>query len=237
MTPHQPSSTQRYDRRVITTPIDPPPHPDFDAIAIDLCRLADITEHPLQCTAALDDDEITEADAFHQDLHRAWFIKRRWLRKCAIAECCDINIESIRIEHNELGRPLITAPSNAARLTLSTSHSMGLAAVALAPGLEFGIDIEFLEPEYATPAAARVFMHPDELDTWRTLRDTDRVAAFFDTWTRKEALLKAHGTGFKIDPPLVNVSATHVDLEGVTYHIQSISELPDGWVGAVAVQT
>jgi 4'-phosphopantetheinyl transferase len=76
--------------------------------------------------------------------------------------------------------------------------------VAIADG-SVGCD---LEPPRDLPdlaGMARMVMAPAELADWLPLEGDARVRAFYRAWTRKEALLKARGDGFRADPRGVEV--------------------------------
>ena len=82
---------------------------------------------------------------------------------------------------------------------LSISRSDGRTAVALADGRPVGVDIERLRAIDWQPMLAMVCSDA-ERDAMRALAGSapDRgLAAFFELWTIKEAVLKAAGTGLR----------------------------------------
>jgi len=54
----------------------------------------------------------------------------------------------------------------------------------------------------------------------------DRFEGFFNLWTRKEAVLKAIGTGFHTPLNSVDVVEDVVGYDGITYHIQPVGIAP-----------
>jgi 4'-phosphopantetheinyl transferase len=64
-----------------------------------------------------------------------------------------------------------------------------------------------------------------------------RTDAFFACWTRKEALLKAHGTGFIRPPQSVHVGlgADDVAADFTGWSVVEI-QLPSGYAGAIAAE-
>ena len=129
-------------------------------------------------------------------------------------------------------------PSRGAGLSLSLSRSRGwalLAAGARGPGETVGIDLEHrsgvgfpgFDDVVLTPAELRLLaaLSPDRADLWRTA-----------VWARKEALLKARGTGLRLDPSSVEAfppptgGAVVVELDTVALG------LPEGFAAALAVQ-
>ena len=121
-------------------------------------------------------------------------------------------------------------------LSLSRSHGWALLAAgpAGAAGLMVGIDLEHssgvvfpgFDDVALTPAERRQLstLAPDQMTLWRTA-----------AWARKEALLKARGTGLRVEPSSVEAYAEPrdgtmlVDLDTVALG------LPAGFASALAV--
>ena len=90
-----------------------------------------------------------------------------------------------RLDPNARGAPRLLAP--AAGLFLSVSARGALAALAIGP-TPIGVDIE---PDVAQTAPLLDVLHP---------REREGGAPFLALWTAKEAVVKALGAGFNIDP-------------------------------------
>ncbi|MEL0028499.1 MAG: 4'-phosphopantetheinyl transferase superfamily protein, partial [Perlucidibaca sp.] len=84
-------------------------------------------------------------------------------------------------------------------LSFNYSHSRHWLALAWSrePG-EIGVDIEDLGRGQSFEALARRYFHADELTTWLAAPADQREAVWLRTWTRKEAVLKAHGLGLRL---------------------------------------
>ncbi len=96
------------------------------------------------------------------------------------------------------GRPVL-APVNGTRLPwVSISRTRDLTVVALSDAGPIGVDVECV-PDNADPALARVALHPMER--------VDGSLEEMRTWVRKESLLKAMGTGLRIDPSTIRLSS------------------------------
>jgi 4'-phosphopantetheinyl transferase len=80
-------------------------------------------------------------------------------------------------------------------LCFNLSHPQGVALYAIARGREVGIDIERRREDFASLAVAERFFSPDEVTMLKSLAPDLRTSAFFNCWTRKEALIKALGEG------------------------------------------
>ncbi len=89
------------------------------------------------------------------------------------------------------GRPVLAAPYAALQFSLSHSGSMVLIAVSTA---RVGADVQRI-PSAGTVAACTRALHPEEQRELAARAGADRCRAFARIWTRKEAYLKALGTG------------------------------------------
>lgn len=120
---------------------------------------------------------------------------RRGLARTILAKQLGLEPESVRIDHEPGGRPLIAAPDGDG-LHISLATRAGLVALALAHA-RVGVDVEQVEPDRQPPFAA---LHPCEQAMLRALPPPDRPLAFARLWSAKEAYVKALGTGF-LRPP------------------------------------
>lgn len=82
-----------------------------------------------------------------------------------------------------------------AGLQFNLSHSRGGAVVALAHGIELGVDLERAGRRRPHAELARRFFCAAEAQHIESLPDAAREAAFLRLWTAKEAVLKAIGRG------------------------------------------
>jgi 4'-phosphopantetheinyl transferase len=127
-------------------------------------------------------------------------------------------------------------------LHFNLSHSSALGALAVAR-TSVGVDIECASDafdEKTLDSLAPHVMSGPELAEFCSLQPEGRIGAFFDLWTRKEALLKAAGVGMTIEPTLLNIGVgvnrefrTEI-LAGKTYSYSRFSLRPN-FYGAVAL--
>ena len=95
------------------------------------------------------------------------------------------------------GRPYVVPWSPVAPPGVSLSRTDGFAVVAVAAGRSIGVDVERVEA-FHDVGVAGVLLHRGER--------ADRPESLARTWVRKEALLKAAGSGLATDPATVWVS-------------------------------
>ena len=98
----------------------------------------------------------------------------------------------VRFVYGEHGKPML-AEQTEPGFNLSHSESKGLAAVSR--GARVGVDIEFAREGRAFTDIADRFFSQAESAELRALPPEARPTAFYRAWTRKEAYLKAWGTG------------------------------------------
>jgi 4'-phosphopantetheinyl transferase len=102
--------------------------------------------------------------------------------------------------YGEQGKPALASgpTSEPGPLAFNLSHSGDVALVAVAwgrPELQLGVDVEHARLGREFASIAKSFFAPDEVAVFRALADDEQPPAFYRAWTRKEAYLKAIGTG------------------------------------------
>ncbi len=81
----------------------------------------------------------------------------------------------------------------------NVSHSGGMVLIALSRTGSVGVDVEYMDPTVETIDVARAAFHPDDLrriESAGTAHET--LLAFYDCWTRREAVAKADGRGLTL---------------------------------------
>ena len=134
----------------------------------------------------LSTDERERAARLRHPLHRQRFVLAHAFLRRTLGERLGRHPAKLMFDHGPAGKPLLDD------LYFNLSHSGDLAAVALSTRLPVGVDIEALQPIDAQ-SLARVHFTPSEAALLADL--TDPLPAFYRLWTRKEAVLKAHGLG------------------------------------------
>ena len=93
------------------------------------------------------------------------------------------------------GKPKLGAPQTESRVAFNLSHSHGVALLAVAHFREVGIDVEFVNADFAFDEVAERFFTAGEVAALRALPAHLRRQAFYKCWTSKEGFLKAKGIG------------------------------------------
>lgn len=91
----------------------------------------------------------------------------------------------------------------------SLSHSGDRVVVAVTPGPAVGVDVELVQPLRDLDSLTGTVLAPSERAALDGMAHEQRTHAFFVTWTRKEALLKATGDGLGLGADQVVFGAAY----------------------------
>ena len=118
-------------------------------------------------------------------------IASRGTLRLLLAHYVSADPRDLRLVYGEQGKPYL-AGSN---LRFNLSHTRTLALFAFAREINLGIDVEDIQASDDLDAVAEQNFAPAERAALLALPQPERTAAFYRCWTRKEALLKAEGSG------------------------------------------
>jgi 4'-phosphopantetheinyl transferase len=151
-----------------------------------------------QLRAFLSKEEQDRADAFYFEYLCRRYIAAHAALRILISRYLHTDLSSIQILTSKNGKPYLDPVAYPDRLSFNLTHSADLAVIAFARELEIGIDVETIRPIDDLQSLARVSFSPGENATLNSLPPDQKLAAFFNCWTRKEALLKATGEGLAL---------------------------------------
>lgn len=177
----------------------------MSAADIWLVDLAMPSDRLARCAQILDESERARADRFMRPADRARFIVSHAALRLVLARALARAPSSVRMTADASGKPRLDGPVEAA-IAFNLSHSGSRALIGLTDATAIGVDIEVLRPIPDALRIARTHFAADEAAALADLPPDVRAAAFFGLWTRKEAVVKALGTGLSL--PLDRFSVT-----------------------------
>jgi 4'-phosphopantetheinyl transferase len=199
---------------------------DLDVSRVDAKRLE----------AVLCEAERRRAARYRRAQDRRRFIAARATLRCLLAAHLDAEPRTLAFAYGANGKPALTTDG----LRFNLSHSGDLAAIALARDRAVGVDLEYVRPLSSAQRIAERLWSSDETAALGALDDGGRLTAFFATWTRKEAVVKALGEGitgrldgFQVPTQAAPTSAT-LDISGAAWWIADLRPAP-GYLGTLAV--
>lgn len=191
--------------------------------------------------AILDQRERGRAERFRPALHRAQWVRSHTGMRRILSGYLGCSPAEVVFRRGPNGKPALDAADPPA---FNLSHSEQWCALAVARGLELGLDIQMPHP--VNPALWRRVLTPGEQSQMTRIPSEERDAAFFRCWTRKEAVGKADSrgvyvhlkrteTGLLPHAPDTTAVVTATNGSGTTtsWHVADLT-LPDGLFGALA---
>ncbi len=149
----------------------------------------------IQVGNALSESERARARRIRSDEQaRRWTRSRVALRQ-TLAAYSGIAARELRFRPGRNDKPELDDAGAPAPLHFNLSHSERYALLGVTRCRAIGIDIEVVRPMSDMLAVASRFFAPREQACLHSLGSEMRTAAFFECWTRKEAVLKATGEG------------------------------------------
>ena len=171
---------------------------------------------------------------------RLRFSAGRWLVRRVLARRLGCTEAEVELAVGAHGRPSLAAGG----IDFNLSHAGSLVVLAVGT-VRVGIDVETTNRSRDWRAIARRFFSPVEFAAIEACDEAERRTAFFRAWTRKEAFVKALGTGLATGFARFDVSIgprpalTGARIDGVDASEWSIRDLAAGpdHLGAVAMRT
>lgn len=142
--------------------------------------------------ALLGADERARADRYASADDRDGFTRHRAGLRQVLGDHLDAAPQEVRFALDPGGRPRVVAPEPHG-LRFSTARRGALALVAVARGLDVGVDVEVVRRDLPIDALAAKALDPAAREL--VIAAADPVRAFFEAWTRLEAGLKHAGVG------------------------------------------
>lgn len=143
----------------------------------------------------LSQEEKIKAGRFRSPSDQQRYIVSHGVLRVILSGYAGCNSSSIEFCQNRYGKPFLSRKNGSNTIRFNMTHSQEMACYIISKGQEVGIDIEYVHPDLDWLCVAKACFTPQEMIYLESLPNADQLQAFFILWTRKEALLKAIGTG------------------------------------------
>jgi len=125
---------------------------------------------------------------------REFIITRSTLRNI-LGHLLKTNSQKFEFTYTKHGMPMLSPTTGYAEINFNVSHSYDIALIAITINQPVGIDIEKIRTDIDFEKLAARFFSEREYAEIMKYDGQKRLHSFFATWTRKEAIVKAVGTG------------------------------------------
>ncbi len=100
--------------------------------------------------------------------------------------------DKLKLSYSVSGKPVFDKKSKV-RIEFNLSHSKDILVCVFTMDTPVGIDIEYINPISHLDKIAYRFLSAYEYDQLQLLQGSNKLQAFFRSWVRNEALIKAKG--------------------------------------------
>jgi 4'-phosphopantetheinyl transferase len=144
----------------------------------------------------LSTEERMRAENFRFERHKNRFIVTRGTLRKILSLYLKTEPNRLKFCYGAYGK--LHLPENVCNVQFNLAHSHELALYALTHGRNVGVDVEYVRyiPDFEKVGAS--FLSKREKAAYKTLPSNQKLRAFFDFWTSKEAYSKAIGTGLTL---------------------------------------
>jgi 4'-phosphopantetheinyl transferase len=203
--------------------------PVGDAVHLWRLRLAEDSERHWRGFLTNDERQRADRFCFAADRHR--FTVTRAVLRTMLGHYLGAAPTSLCLEGNAFGKPLLAVAQNPDAISFNVTHSGDCALLAFGQGRQLGVDIEQTCGQRNIDDLAKSVFSPRQYVSWLDLPVVARWRAFFEAWTRCEAIAKALGGGLSVLPECRNMMAA-----GAPGWVVCDVAVGDEYAAAVAVQ-
>ncbi len=146
----------------------------------------------------LSQEEKARHDRFHFERDRRRFRFSHGLLRRLLAGYLNQQPHEIKFCYTQYGKPYIETSENQSGVEFNMSHSGDLVLVGITRSIPIGVDVEKIEPlPDMDQVAGRFFAKGEQKDLF-SLSGSKKITAYYQCWTRKEAVIKASGEGLSM---------------------------------------
>jgi 4'-phosphopantetheinyl transferase len=194
------------------------------------------------CQAMLNERELHRASRFYYEHLRRRFTLSHGCLRALLGLYLGVPPRDVQFGYGVRSKPFIDKPVT--DLRFNQSDSGDLVAFAFTSGCEIGVDIEEVHPLSDLEGVVANVFTPREIVELCRIDSSRQQEAFFATWTRKEAYVKALGDGLFIPPDSFRVTVCSSENKPRVYFDQGPETVNDwqlhsfhpapGYLGTIA---
>lgn len=195
-----------------------------------------------QLAQTLSKDEKKRAERFHFERDKRHFMIGRGLLRIILGRYLNIEPHQVQFFYNPCGKPALVSRDSCSTLEFNLSHSEDMVLYSFTRDRQIGIDLERLRPIPDLEQLIQQFFSVRETSAILSLPSSQQQLAFFQTWTCKEAYLKATGVGLaqlqQVEVSLVQGEPCRLlnhQSQANLWSLQTIKLVPD-YVAAMVVE-
>ncbi|MEM9363758.1 MAG: 4'-phosphopantetheinyl transferase superfamily protein [Bacteroidota bacterium] len=173
----------------------------------------------------LSSDERERAQKFHFKKDRNCFVITRGVLRILSAKYVSKKPMEISFGLEEYGKPKLEHRTS---LNFNVSHSGNMALIGFVHNHAVGLDVEYIKRDIDVLDIAQNFFSKNEIEALNAIELNKQYEAFYRCWTRKEAFIKAEGSGLSFPLDRFSVSMEKDD-EASLYWVDWNSYEKEKW--------
>jgi 4'-phosphopantetheinyl transferase len=178
-------------------------------------------------------NEKKNAARFAYDIDTYLFSIRHNLLRLILGNYLNCDPAKIKFNSNHYQKPHIAHPNTFIQFNISVSSNRFVAAFCQQHTI--GVDIELIRQIDEMPQLINDYFTKEEREWVTSHPEKMRTSAFFQIWSRKEALVKAIGKGLNIELNKIDILAEETIVNGDSFWHLNTLNLFDDCIGAVAI--
>ena len=191
----------------------------------------------------LNELEKEKATKYRFEKDRDCSIIARGVIRMLLGNYLKIHPKDVKLKLGEFGKPFLNELSD---IQFNVSHSANAIVLTFVKKDKIGVDIEHTKRNIEVNTIAKQFFSKEEITALFSLDEKYQKQAFFNCWTRKEAFIKALGSGlsFPLDQFVVSLDTIKNaqllatkwdDKEKEKWFLKSFEAVKD-YIGALSVK-
>ena len=173
-------------------------------------------------------DERSRAERFVFERDRRRFEVARGVVRAVLGAYLGREPATLRFDYGSAGKPELVPDAHDCRLAFNVSHSQAWGLVGVTDLETIGVDLEAVRDMADIEEIARRNFSPGEIAALLALPEHQRQDAFFRGWSRKEAYVKALGSGLSTPLDQFEVSLA-TDEPSALLSIEGSADAASAW--------